>query len=118
MDVIPNDQWFCFACLSGTGGDFGFDEGDEHSLSSFQARDTEFRRAWFETHPPHKADDAMAVDDSTASHIGGVTVSEYDLENEFWRLVESPHDTVEIEYGADVHSTTHGRSAAIILVTE
>ena len=36
-------------------------------------------------------------------------VSEDDVETEFWRLTESPYDTVEIEYGADVHSTTHGR---------
>ncbi len=37
LDSIPKDQWFCFTCLSRTGGDFGFDEGEEHSLSSFQA---------------------------------------------------------------------------------
>lgn len=43
------------------------------------------------------------------NRIGNVTVSEYDVEEEFWRLVQSPHETVEIEYGADVHSTTHGR---------
>ncbi|CAE6415617.1 unnamed protein product, partial [Rhizoctonia solani] len=35
-------------------------------------------------------------------------VSEDDVEREFWRLVQSSHETVEVEYGADVHSTTHG----------
>jgi histone demethylase JARID1 len=35
-------------------------------------------------------------------------VSEDDVEREFWRLVESLTETVEVEYGADVHSTTHG----------
>lgn len=110
LDTIPKDQWFCYTCLSGTGGDFGFDEGEEHSLSSFQARDLEFRRMWFEAHPPDlwKRD----PDDETINHIGNVTVSEHDVEREFWHLVQSTHETVEIEYGADVHSTTHGRQVS------
>lgn len=44
--------------------------------------------------------------------FGRVPVSEDDVEREFWRLTESQTETVEIEYGADVHSTTHGRSVA------
>lgn len=108
LDTIPKEQWFCFTCLSGTGGDFGFDEGEEHSLSSFQARDKQFRRLWFETHPP-PAELLPEEGDIMNNRIGNVTVSEYDVEEEFWRLVQSPHETVEIEYGADVHSTTHGR---------
>ncbi|KAI0065783.1 hypothetical protein BV25DRAFT_1879666 [Artomyces pyxidatus] len=104
---VPKGQWYCPTCLFGTGGDFGFDEGEEHSLSSFQARDREFRRRWFETHPPPQSAD-NEDSDPTVTRFGGVRVSEFDVENEFWRLVQSPHDTVEIEYGADVHSTTHG----------
>lgn len=105
LSSIPKEQWFCFTCLSGTGGDFGFDEGEEHSLSTFQARDLEFRRMWFESHPP--ARNALPSANDT-DMIGNVPVSEYDVEEEFWRLVQSPNETVEIEYGADVHSTTHG----------
>ncbi|KAJ7693917.1 jumonji superfamily protein [Mycena rosella] len=108
LDTIPKEQWFCYTCLSGTGGDYGFDDGDEHSLSSFQARDAEFRRVWFESHPPAKDPDALEIDDPTSNRIGNVTVSEYDLETEFWRLVNTQDETVEVEYGADVHSTTHG----------
>jgi hypothetical protein len=52
LTVIPKGQWFCHTCLFGTGDDFGFDEGEEHCLSSFQARDLEFRKLWFESHPP------------------------------------------------------------------
>ncbi|TFK43830.1 jumonji superfamily protein [Crucibulum laeve] len=106
LDTIPKEQWFCYTCLSGTGGDFGFDEGEEHSLSSFQARDLEFRRLWFETHPP--AETKLNLPEFMTNRIGDVSVSEYNMEEEFWRLVQSQHDTVEIEYGADVHSTTHG----------
>lgn len=35
-------------------------------------------------------------------------VTEDDTEREFWRLVENLVETVEVEYGADIHSTTHG----------
>ncbi|KAI0309966.1 hypothetical protein OF83DRAFT_1179036 [Amylostereum chailletii] len=45
-------EWFCHTCLFGTGSDFGFDEGEEHSLSSFQVRDREFRKIWRKSHPP------------------------------------------------------------------
>jgi histone demethylase JARID1 len=107
LTTVPRGQWFCPTCIFGTGGDFGFDEGEEHSLSSFQARDREFRRRWFQAHPPQQ--ESEDDDDPTANTFGDVRVTEYDLEREFWRLVQSPHETVEIEYGADVHSTTHGR---------
>ena len=111
LHEIPKEQWFCYPCLSGTGGDYGFDEGEEHSLTSFQARDLEFRRAWFKTHPPPSQPNEMDVDvdPRICNKFDDITVTENDVENEFWRLVQSPDDTVEIEYGADVHSTTHGR---------
>ncbi|QQK43545.1 PHD transcription factor (Rum1), putative [Penicillium digitatum] len=34
--------------------------------------------------------------------------TEDDVEAEFWKLVVDLHETVEVEYGADIHSTTHG----------
>lgn len=110
LDTIPKDQWFCYTCLFGTGGDFGFDEGEEHSLSSFQARDLAFRRMWFEQHPPER-DEMIDANDPTVNRFGNVIATENDVEREFWRLVQSTTETVEIEYGADVHSTTHGRYA-------
>ncbi|KAF5332034.1 hypothetical protein D9758_014588 [Tetrapyrgos nigripes] len=107
LTSVPADEWYCHPCLTSTGGDFGFDEGEEHSLSSFQARDKEFRQTWFRSHPPPSGK-GKKTDDPTASHFGDVTVNEHDVENEFWRLVQSADETVEIEYGADIHSTTHG----------
>ncbi|KAJ3931969.1 MAG: jumonji superfamily protein [Lentinula lateritia] len=108
LECLPkSEHWYCYSCLSRTGGDYGFDEGEEHSLSSFQARDSEFRRMWFKSHPPPPQPTAMK-DDPTALRFGDITVSEYDIENEFWRLVQSTNETVETEYGADIHSTTHG----------
>ncbi|CAL1700343.1 unnamed protein product [Somion occarium] len=117
LTTIPKGQWFCHICLFGTGGDFGFDEGEEHSLSSFQARDREFRKLWFQSHPPSPDDEQTRVQngdsskdapDPAVNRFGDIVVSETDVEREFWRLVESPNETVEVEYGADVHSTLHG----------
>ncbi|TFK25933.1 hypothetical protein FA15DRAFT_638410 [Coprinopsis marcescibilis] len=115
LTSIPKEQWFCFTCISGTGGDFGFDEGAEHTLSTFQARDLEFRKLWFETHPPPGSANRMVDDrDPTVNEFGNIAVTEHDVEEEFWRLVTSTHETVEIEYGADVHSTTHGSAMPTI----
>ncbi|KZT71516.1 hypothetical protein DAEQUDRAFT_724032 [Daedalea quercina L-15889] len=117
LATIPKGQWFCHTCLMGTGGDFGFDEGEEHSLSTFQARDQEFRRLWFKLHRPASQTESdgdvkmtkkPAPDDPTVNVFDDVVVTETDVENEFWRLVQSQQETVEVEYGADVHSTTHG----------
>ncbi|KAI0032364.1 PLU-1-like protein-domain-containing protein [Vararia minispora EC-137] len=108
LSTVPRGKWYCHTCLFGTGGDFGFDEGQEHTLSSFQARDAEFRKLWFTSHPPKRAGGAP---DPVAYKFGSVVVGEDDVEREFWRLVQSQNDTVEIEYGADVHSTTHGSAS-------
>ncbi|KAH9833659.1 PLU-1-like protein-domain-containing protein [Rhodofomes roseus] len=117
LNTIPKGQWFCHTCLMGTGGDFGFDEGEEHSLASFQARDREFRRLWFKSHRPAsqlESDGDVKMtkkpdpNDPTVNVLDDVVVTETDVENEFWRLVQSQQETVEVEYGADVHSTTHG----------
>lgn len=106
--TVPADNWFCYNCLSSSGGDFGFDEGEEHSLSSFQARDLEFRRIWFQKYlvNPEKQKDLPKY---MCNEIDAVKYNEYDVEEEFWRLVQSQQETVEIEYGADIHSATHGR---------
>lgn len=47
--------------------------------------------------------------DETSEEFGDIKVSEADVEKEFWRLVEDEYETVEVEYGADIHSITHGR---------
>lgn len=35
-------------------------------------------------------------------------ITEDEVEEEFWKLVTHKEKTVEVEYGADIHSTTHG----------
>lgn len=34
--------------------------------------------------------------------------SEDDIEREFWRLIEAVQENVEVEYGADIHTSKRG----------
>ena len=106
LSTVPaNEEWYCTPCLLSQGDNFGFEDGEEHSIPSFQARDAAFASAWWEKHRPSSSGGTSSL----SRNLGGVTVTEDDVEREFWRLTESAIDTVEVEYGADVHSTTHGR---------
>jgi histone demethylase JARID1 len=107
--VPKNEEWYCTPCLLSQGDDFGFEEGEEHSIPSFQARDEAFAEAWWNRHRPEPKEVKIQPGEPEPRTIGGAVVSEDDVEREFWRLTESQADTVEVEYGADVHSTTHGR---------
>lgn len=112
LTSIPKSEWYCPPCLVGTGNDYGFDDGETHSLYSFWKRAEEFRSQWW---TKYAAKDAIWT--APDGKPNGVTraipetdlkISEDDVEREFWRLVHNPDETVEVEYGADVHSTTHG----------
>lgn len=94
--INPLHDWHCPRCLVGT-NDFGFEEGGIYSLRHFQDKAQRFKDSYFEP--------KMQFDPITN---GKRAVTEDDVEREFWRLVESPSEEVEVEYGADIHSTTHG----------
>jgi len=94
--INPLHDWHCPRCLVGT-NDFGFEEGGIYSLRQFQEKARHFKESYFEP--------KMQYDPITN---GKKAVTEDDVEREFWRLVESPSEEVEVEYGADIHSTTHG----------
>lgn len=94
---IPLDiDWNCPRCLVGT-GEFGFEEGGIYSLRQFQEKAHNFKESYFSPKMPF--DPVLNCKR---------TVTEDDVEREFWRLVESITEMVEVEYGADIHSTTHG----------
>lgn len=78
-------------------GEFGFEEGGIYSLKQFQEKAQSFKQAHFAG--------KTAFDPITNSHK---QPTEDEIEKEFWRLVENLTETVEVEYGADVHTTTHG----------
>ena len=89
-------DWHCPRCLVGT-GEFGFEEGGIYGLRQFQEKAHNFKESYFAPKMPF---------DPVLNRKRNVT--EDDVEKEFWRLVESITETVEVEYGADIHSTTHG----------
>jgi histone demethylase JARID1 len=92
----PAYDWNCPRCLVGD-GQFGFEEGGIYSLKQFQEKAADFKEGYFQNKMPF---------DPVLNCTRPVT--EDDVEREFWRLVASLEETVEVEYGADIHSTTHG----------
>lgn len=96
VEIPSNQDWHCPRCLVGT-GEFGFEEGGIYSLKQFQEKAQSFKDSYFVPRMPY---------DPVLNTKRQVT--EDDVEREFWRLVESITETVEVEYGADIHSTTHG----------
>ena len=96
LKVMPGPDWNCARCLVGT-GEYGFEDGGVYSLRQFQEKADNFRELYFRN--------KTAFDPVLNCNR---PVTEEDVEREFWRLVESLTETVEVEYGADIHSTTHG----------
>ncbi|KAI1103509.1 PLU-1-like protein [Jackrogersella minutella] len=92
----PDAEWNCHRCLVGD-GQFGFEEGGLYSLKQFQEKAADFKQGYFENRMP--VDPVLNC---------SRPVTEDDVEKEFWRLVTSTEETVEVEYGADIHCTTHG----------
>ncbi|KAK4509010.1 phosphogluconate dehydrogenase (decarboxylating) gnd1 [Mucor velutinosus] len=96
LPSVPKTDWFCFQCLTAVGKDYGFEDGNEYSLNDFHTVCDNFKTNWFKkTHPK-----------------GSSTVTEEECESEFWRLVNNPYETCQVEYGADLHSTQHGSGFA------
>jgi histone demethylase JARID1 len=96
MASLPDYDWHCAKCLVGT-GEYGFEEGGIYSLKVFQEKANNFKQHYFAS--------KMPFDPILNTHK---QPTEEEVEREFWRLVESLTETVEVEYGADIHSTTHG----------
>ncbi|KAI1176109.1 PLU-1-domain-containing protein [Nemania sp. FL0916] len=96
LKTQPDGEWNCPRCLVGD-GQFGFEEGGLYSLKQFQEKAADFKQTYFENRMPF---------DSVLNCVRPVT--EDDVEKEFWKLVASIEETVEVEYGADIHCTTHG----------
>jgi histone demethylase JARID1 len=93
----PEHEWHCPRCLVGT-NEYGFEEGDVYSLAGFQRKANEFKLHHFNQIPRQ-----YSPFNENKHHL-----EEEDIEREFWRLVEDLSDATEVEYGADIHSTTHG----------
>ncbi|KAJ2742877.1 hypothetical protein H4S06_005657, partial [Coemansia sp. BCRC 34490] len=104
LSSIPRNDWYCDACVLGTSADFGFEDGAEYSLQSFKEKCDDFKRKFFATY----YDDQRTVSNELQGPEMEGRVPEDVVEREFWRLVASPYEDVEVEYGADLHSAQHG----------
>lgn len=114
LSEVPASQFFCDTCLLMNGAEYGFEEGEDHSLHSFRRRADAFKRKWLGEHPmPANKGKGRETDPEEAMQDGADVVAEQmaiedHFEREFWRLVESQHESVEVEYGADLNSTRDG----------
>jgi histone demethylase JARID1 len=93
-------EWLCATCLK-FGEDCSFIEGKEYSLAEFGTLADDFKRAWFEI----EGQSPMST-----------KVAEAACEKEFWRIVSSPYETVEVEYGADLHTSKVGRCVYLTVI--
>ncbi|KAF2754810.1 PLU-1-domain-containing protein [Pseudovirgaria hyperparasitica] len=97
LSAVPTtESWFCAKCLVGT-GEFGFEDGGIYSLKQFQEKARNFKDNHF----------------ASKQHFDPILnqrrqVSEDEVEREFWRLVDDVQEQIEVEYGADIGSATHG----------
>lgn len=124
--TVPEGNWYCDTCIVSTGNEFGFEEGKEHTLSSFQRRADSFKKMWLDNHPTsqrssrrqslakdEEPEGVQNLEEGTSSGWSSKPfkdqlILEDFLEKEFWRLVECQTETVEIEYGADINSAAYG----------
>lgn len=92
------------------GADYGFEEGQEHSLWSFRRKADAFKREWLEDHPLplDKGKGRFTRAESEDKAFAEQLAIEDHVEREFWRLVESTDETVEVEYGADIDASKDG----------
>ena len=111
LATIPKGDWICDACIISTGADYGFEMGREYSLESYRIKADEFKRRWFKRKDLLQQESVGEKIDSDDDEYGSTLRLEDRVEKEFWRLTESQTETVEIEYGADLHSSKYGRYA-------
>ena len=84
----PSHSWVCRKCILTLGKNYGFQDNPEpRVLGDFHKYADEFK---------HK-------------HFKGEKANEYVVEKEFWKLIGSPYEEVDVEYGADLHTSVHGR---------
>lgn len=88
---VPETDWFCGTCLKEQDlKNFGFDDGNTRNLDDFGFIANKFKQDWF-----------------YKKFKSARKTTSLEVEQEFWKLVNSVDD-VEVEYGADLHSSQHG----------
>ncbi|KAI8813645.1 hypothetical protein BJ742DRAFT_704778 [Cladochytrium replicatum] len=117
MQTLPESDWFCAKCLREVGNDYGFEDGEDRSLYHFQKIADTFKETYFAQRK------GLSMQNDTATHSNGgtasrspgsIVITEDEVEREFWRLIESPYDDVQVEYGADLHTSQHGSGFPVL----
>jgi hypothetical protein len=88
LNQVPAHEWNCVNCILNTGKNYGFKDNED--LRDF----TEFK---------------TMADQFKAKFLKQSSLSEYEVEKNFWRLLSNPFHEVDVEYGADLHTSIHGR---------
>lgn len=93
LSSVPRGDWRCPRCVAEECNKpveaFGFEQAKrEYTLQSFGEMADNFKREYFKV-PPEQVPTEI-------------------VEREFWRLVSSMDEDVTVEYGADLHTATHG----------
>jgi hypothetical protein len=91
LEEIPQGEWLCPHCISTATDELAFQEGSEFSVEEFQKWDRNFRDSHF-----------------LGKGTGSEKLKWWEVENEFWDIVENSDEPVEVHYGADLDSGNLG----------
>ncbi|KAI3799564.1 hypothetical protein L1987_34863 [Smallanthus sonchifolius] len=81
---------------------FGFEPGPRFTLKEFHKYADDFKNQYFRRNETAKD----ACDDSVMKDLREPSLE--DIEGEYWRMVESPTEEIEVLYGADLETGTFG----------
>ncbi|KAE9619092.1 putative chromatin remodeling & transcription regulator FYR family [Lupinus albus] len=82
---------------------FGFEPGPEFTLETFQRYSDDFKAKYF-----RKYDNVAHCGENTTISNGTLEPSVENIEGEYWRMVESPTEEIEVLYGADLETGVFG----------
>ncbi|OIW13771.1 hypothetical protein TanjilG_31660 [Lupinus angustifolius] len=82
---------------------FGFEPGPEFTLETFQRYSDDFKTKYF-----RKYGDVYQSEANTTVSNGNSEPSVENIEGEYWRMVESPTEEIEVLYGADLETGSFG----------
>jgi len=103
MAQIPAEDWYCQYC-----NDFGFEEGRDFTLPSFESQANSFKRKWFLIKDDAPSPERQRkIQHSVQQNKPNVYIEPSEVEKEYWRIVETSEDQVRVHYGSDVDVETH-----------
>ncbi|CAL0299970.1 unnamed protein product [Lupinus luteus] len=82
---------------------FGFEPGPEFTLETFQRYSDDFKTKYF-----RKNENVAHCGANTTVSNGTSEPSVENIEGEYWRMVESPTEEIEVLYGADLETGVFG----------